>query len=128
MIRTNGKRSIVYLATPENAVDKSLTDFLELNFGKNMKLNFIRSPKTFTTINGLADKIGQFEGVGTVIANPSDFNEEQLEAAAETRIKSAVIYKDGSGEWNGYYEGFYYKKTPMINRAKKEGSLAISSR
>lgn len=113
------KKVVAHLVTMENAADRSLVDLIELNLGGDTKIRFIRSPKVFIDLDGLADKIKQFEGTGLVIAKKSDFKEDQLEAAARTGIKFAVVYyEDGSGEWRGFYADRNHKKIPFAKRAK----------
>lgn len=113
------------MATPENAADTSLTDLIEAGlFDKetNMvpKIDFIRAPKVFTTVNGLADKLRQFKGVGIVIARGHSFTGKQLETAIKTGIEFAVAYEDGYGEWKASYMGL----TTMANLTKKEAAAA----
>jgi len=113
------QRTIAYLAVKDNTADKSLTDFIELRHGNNTKINFITSPRVFSAVNGLADKMKQFENVGTVFAIQDNFKNEQFEAAAKTGIRFAIVFKNGSGEWEGFYIGLDRKKIPFVNRTKK---------
>lgn len=121
------KRSIIFLTTIDNTADKSLTELIERNFGANTRINFLKSPKIYSTTNGLADKIRQFKGVGTVVAIQDNFDSEKLETAAKTGICFAVVFKNESGEWEGYYIGSPDKKSPFANRTKKAEKEAVAA-
>jgi hypothetical protein len=119
------KRSVVFLTTIDNTADKSLMDFIERNFGTNTKINFLRSPKVYSNANGLADKIKNYDGIGTVIAIQDNFDSEKLEIAAKTGIRFAIVFKNESGEWEGFYIGSRDKKSPSANRTKKAEREAV---
>jgi hypothetical protein len=118
------KRSVVFLATIDNTADKSLTDFIEQKFGADVRINFLTSPKVYSTKNGLADKIKQYNGVGTVIAIHDSFDDEKLEIAIQTGIRFAVVFKNESGKWTGFYIERHRKNTSID---KTEWKTAVSA-
>lgn len=108
------KRSIVFLATKTNEIDKSLIELIERRYGSNTKINFVRSPKIFGAKNGLADKVAQFKDIGTVLAIQGEVTDQSLEQAALTGIIFGVLFKNSYGEWEGFLIG-----TPPTKSQKK---------
>ncbi len=107
------KRSIVFLATKTNEIDKSLTELIERKYGSNAKINFVRSPKVFGAKNGLADKVVQYEDCGIVLAIQGEVTDQSLEVAATTGIPFGVLFKNNSDNWEGFLIGM-----PPISQKK----------
>ena len=99
------KRSIVFLATKTNKIDKSLIELIERRYGPNTKINFVRSPKIFSTKNGLADKVMQHKDSGIVLAIQGEVTDQSLEIAATTGIPYGVLFKNSSNNWEGFLIG-----------------------
>ena len=109
------KRFIVFLATKTNEIDRSLTELIELKYGPNTKINFVRSPKVFCAKNGLADKVIQFKDVGTVLAIHGEVTDQSLEIAALTEIPLGVLFKNSFDNWEGFFIG-------MPTKSKKKNT------
>lgn len=107
------KRTIVFLATKTNAIDKSLTELIERKYGSTTKINLIRSPKVFGGKNGLADKVIQYRDCGIVLAIQGEVTEQSLEIAATTGIPFGVLFKNSFDNWEGFLIGTSLKKTAV---------------
>ncbi|MHB9019649.1 MAG: hypothetical protein ACYC3G_02100 [Minisyncoccota bacterium] len=99
------KRSIVFLATKTNEIDRSLIELIERKYGANTKINFVRSPKVYSAKNGLADKVRQYENCGIVLAIQGEITDQSLEVAATTGIPFGVLFKNNSDNWEGFLVG-----------------------